>query len=65
MRERVKPLIEPLLALAVEKGWNQEDVVLWLCSPTSHFRDESRPVDHLDEVEAVLEVASRAWGVKW
>lgn len=62
---RVKPLVKPLLQLADANSWEPEDVVLWLCSPTTYFEDSSRPVDHFAEPDRVLDVARRAWGVDW
>lgn len=63
---RVKPLVKPLLQLAGACSWEPEDVVLWLCSPTTYFEDGSRPVDHFDsDPDRVLDVARRAWAVEW
>lgn len=63
---RVRPLVKTLMQLADASGWDREDVVLWLCSPTTYFEDESRPVDHFDtDPDQVLDVARRAWGVRW
>lgn len=62
----VRPLVKALLQLADANGWEPEDVVLWLCSPTTYFEDGSRPVDHFDsDPDRVLDVARRAWGVEW
>jgi hypothetical protein len=58
--------VKDLLRLADANGWEPEDVVLWLCSPTTYFEDESRPVDHIDtDPDQVLDVAARAWDVEW
>ena len=62
---RVEPLVKPLLQLADSSSWEPEDVVLWLCSPTTYFEDGSRPVDHFAEPDLVIDVARRAWGVDW
>ena len=63
---RVKPLVKALMQLANASSWEPEDVVLWLCSPTTYFEDESRPVDHFDaEPNQVLDVARHAWNVEW
>jgi hypothetical protein len=63
---RVRPFVKDLLRLADANGWEPEDVVLWLCSPTTYFEDESRPVDHIDtDPDQVLDVAARAWDVEW
>lgn len=39
---------------------------LWLCSPTTYFKNESRPVGHFDtEPAQVLDVVQHAWNVAW
>ncbi|WP_426624291.1 hypothetical protein ACPPVW_17260 [Leifsonia sp. McL0607] len=63
---RVRSIVKSLVQLAKASGWDVEDVVLWLCSPTTYFEDESRPVDHVDsDPDQVLEIAQRAWDVEW
>ncbi|MBM7470846.1 hypothetical protein [Subtercola frigoramans] len=61
---RIKPVISPLVELARENSWAEEEVVLWLCSPSGYLRGD-RPVDHLDSVEQLLAVARRASTVEW
>lgn len=66
IRGRASPLAKSLLDMAGETGWEPEDVVLWLCSPTTYFEDGSRPVDHFDsDPDRVLDVARQAWAVEW
>lgn len=63
---RVKFLVSKLLQLGDANGWEPEDVVLWLVSPTTYFAYGSRPVDHIDNDPAlVLDIAQRAWAVQW
>lgn len=62
----VRPVISGLVALARERGLDDQGVIAWLCRPTTYLRGEARrPVDHLDEPDLVLDVASRAWDVTW
>ncbi|MFD1210740.1 hypothetical protein ACFQ36_01625 [Arthrobacter sp. GCM10027362] len=56
-RGTVRRVIEPLIALAGENGWPPEDVVLWLCAPSTYFHEADRPVDHLEEPERLLAAA--------
>lgn len=63
--DRVKPAIRLFVQLARSAGWTSEDVVLWLCSPTTYLPNGGRPVDFLDDVDRVLSVAAQAWGVEW
>lgn len=60
----IRPLIAPLIELAVEYDRAPENIVFWLCRETSYL-DGDRPVDHLDDADRILEVASEAWGVDW
>ncbi|SEB54516.1 hypothetical protein SAMN04489806_1052 [Paramicrobacterium humi] len=65
-RGQVLPVVKPLLQIADERSWEPEDVVMWLCAPTTYFVDESRPVDHISrDPDLVLNVAKQAWGVQW
>jgi hypothetical protein len=64
--DRLRPLLNSLVQLAEASGWDLEDVVRWLCSSTTYFEDESRPIDHFEpDPDRVLEVARSAWGVEW
>ena len=56
-RARVLPVMEELIRLADANGWREEDLLLWLCSPTTSFDGEDRPVDHLDDPDAVVAAA--------
>jgi hypothetical protein len=56
-RRWVLPLMEVLVHLADTNGWREEDLLLWLCSPTTTFDVEDRPVDHLDQPDAVVAAA--------
>lgn len=61
----VLPVIPELIAVSRSYGVPDEDLVLWLCSPTSQFVEQNRPVDHLDESEAVLAAAHDEFGAQW
>lgn len=60
---QVHPLIPELIAMAAEIGWDQEDLALWMVSPSGYFGGE-RPVDHLDDVDLV-DKARLAATVEW
>jgi hypothetical protein len=62
----ILPVIKPLLALARENEWSNEDLSLWLISPNTSFDAEDRPVDHLvGEPEAVLASARDEFESLW
>lgn len=47
---KVHQAIPGLIAMAAEVGWDDEDLVFWLISPSAYFGDD-RPVDHLDDAD--------------
>jgi hypothetical protein len=51
---RVRPLLTDLKKIASEYGWDGQDVVFWMTSPTMWFADHGRPVDHLHEPADVI-----------
>jgi len=61
----VRPVIRALIPLARDNGWSDPDLVTWICSPTSFFPEEDRPVDHLGEPERVLAAARDAFEGAW
>lgn len=61
----VHPIIEELIALATGADWPQEDLLLWLCSPSTYFHEADRPVDHLTEPERLLEAAKAQFEATW
>ncbi|KZC96349.1 hypothetical protein AWH51_03520 [Clavibacter tessellarius] len=64
--EAIRPVVPRLISLGRENGLESRDVVAWLCRPTTYLRgDARRPVDHLDDVELVVDAAARAWAVVW
>lgn len=62
---RVRPLLKDLMKIASEYGWEGDDVVLWMASPTTWFADHDRPVDHLDEPTAVIAALTGDVGIQW
>jgi hypothetical protein len=60
----VLPVIPALLELVARYGKSPEGLAQWLCARTGQLGDE-RPVDHLHEVERVLEAAGNHYGVEW
>lgn len=61
--QKVRPAIQDLVAVAAEVGWDEQDLVFWLVSPSGYFGGE-RPVDHLDDVDLV-DKARLAATVEW
>jgi hypothetical protein len=58
-------LMERLIELSTANGWSEEDLLLWLCSPTTSFDAEDRPVDHFDDPDAVVAAAKAAFETEW
>lgn len=58
-------MIEPLIALARQSSWPEEDVVFWLTSPSKFFVESDRPVDHLHDADAVLAAAKDEFHAEW
>jgi hypothetical protein len=62
---RVRPLMQDLKTIADGYGWDGEDVIYWMTSPTTWFADGSRPVDHLDQPARVLAAFEDEAGAQW
>lgn len=60
----VRPVIAPLIPLGREYDIDPVGVAAWMFRRTT-FLDGDRPVDHIDEIERLLDVARRQWGVEW
>lgn len=54
-----------LIALARENGRSDEGLVFWLTSPSSHFHEQDRPVDHLGEEDRVMAAARDQFEGTW
>lgn len=61
---KVLPVIPALLDIAAQYEKSPEGLAQWLCSRTGQLSD-GRPVDHLSELERVLEAAENHYGVQW
>lgn len=61
----VRPVIGELLAISRSYDVPDEDVMLWLCSRTSYFPEQDRPVDHLDDPLLLLAAARDEFGALW
>jgi hypothetical protein len=64
-RGRVRAVIPQLIAIARGFGIPDEDLVMWLASPTTFFASQDRPVDHLDDPERLLAAARDDFGAAW
>ncbi|MEA9999133.1 helix-turn-helix domain-containing protein [Cryobacterium sp. RTS3] len=60
----IEPVIADLVRLAGDLGWANEELVIWLCSPSGYFGGD-RPVNHLHESDDLLEKARNEWTVEW
>lgn len=49
---KVHPAVPGLVQMAKDVKWDEEDLILWLVSPTGYFHGD-RPVDHLDDADLV------------
>jgi hypothetical protein len=58
-------VMPPLIQLSDANGWSLENLTAWMLSPSTSFRAEDRPVDHLQEPEAVLAAAKNAFEAEW
>ncbi|MFZ4894339.1 hypothetical protein ACL9RL_07820 [Plantibacter sp. Mn2098] len=56
--------VAQLLALTARHGRSAGDATLWMVAPSTLF-DGDRPVDHRDDTERIISVASRTWDVEW
>ena len=61
----ILPVMERLIEVATANGWSDENLLLWLCSPTTAFDAEDRPVDHLEHPGEVLAAAKDEFEVRW
>jgi hypothetical protein len=59
------PVMAWLIELAAANGRSEADLLLWLCSPTTAFDAEDRPVDHLEQPDAVLRAAKNQFEAQW
>lgn len=62
---RIFPVMEELIQLADANDWREEDLLLWLCSPTTTFDTNDRPIDHFDQPEAVAAAAKDQFEAEW
>jgi hypothetical protein len=62
---RIRSVIAPLIQVASSNGFSDRDLVEWMYTATTYFRDERRPVDHLEPADELLQVANAAMGIQW
>ena len=60
----VRKVIPALVRLAREARRSDEDLAQWICLPSGHL-DGDRPVDRLQDADAVLAAARGHFGVEW
>ncbi|GGG64679.1 hypothetical protein GCM10011374_30450 [Kocuria dechangensis] len=61
----VLPVIEDLLATSRGYGVPDEDLVMWLCTPSAYFEEQDEPVNHLHHPDGVLAAARDEFGAVW
>lgn len=61
----VRPVIPQLLEVTRRHNVPDEDVVLWMVAYSSLFPEQDRPVDHMDDPEALLSAAEIHFGAIW
>ncbi|WBM80185.1 hypothetical protein KIV56_00930 [Cryobacterium breve] len=60
----IEPVITDLIQLASQLNWVNEELVIWLCSPSGYFGGDL-PIEHLHGPEDLLEKARKEWTVEW
>ncbi|MDY7542133.1 MULTISPECIES: hypothetical protein [unclassified Cryobacterium] len=60
----VAPVVRALVVLAHEVRWTQNELIIWLCSPSGYFGGD-RPVGHLNEADELVEKARDEATVEW
>ncbi|MEH0109794.1 hypothetical protein V6N00_08740 [Tersicoccus sp. MR15.9] len=63
-RGRTRPAIPALIAAADDAGLPHDELALWLCEPSGQLGGD-RPVDRLDDADAVVTALSAHVGVQW
>lgn len=64
-RSAVREVIPRLIEVVVKQyKRSEEDLAQWMCIPSGYLND-ARPVDRLDEPDAVLAAAEGHYGVTW
>jgi len=60
----ILPVIADLIVFADAAGWSQEEILLWLCSPSGSFRG-GLPAEHVSDPDMVLRMARVAASIQW
>ena len=60
----VREAIPPLLEVTQRAGWPSLSLAFWLCSGSGYL-DDARPVDRLDDVDAVVYAADNHMNIEW
>lgn len=59
------PVIRELVELAATLDVRERSILLWLTAPTTWWGDDARPVDHLDEPEALIRAFRSHFVTTW
>jgi hypothetical protein len=61
----VLPVIQDLLLISRGYDLPDEELVLWLCTPSAYFDEQDEPVNHLHDHDAMLAAAETSFGATW
>ncbi|TFC83312.1 hypothetical protein E3T23_02785 [Cryobacterium cheniae] len=61
----ILPVMAQIIRLAAATGWHEKDLLLWICSPTTSFEGQDRPVDHFHDPDSVLAAAKAQFEAQW
>ena len=61
----VHPVILDLLLVSQGYGVPDEELVMWLCTPSGYFEEQDEPVHHLHDHDALLKAAEMRFGPSW
>lgn len=64
-KSAVEPAMPKLIALARENERTDEDLVFWMTSANSFYREQDRPVDHLRDEDLVMAAARDQFEGTW
>ncbi|GAB3123326.1 hypothetical protein [Glaciibacter psychrotolerans] len=60
-----KQVIPDLVTLALELKWRLDELALWLCAPSTYFKDDACPVAFIDQPDELLKKFHAQATVEW
>lgn len=64
-RRCVLPVIGDLLAITRGSAVADDELMLWLCTPSGYFDEQDEPIHHLGDPEGLLEAARLRFEPSW